>query len=215
MHACRTLFDWLLELMNDVVDHAGENFMNPANLGIVMGPNLLPNVDAANPMQALMLNKVCLFACARVAWPPGPWHGLAWVSWVGLPAKVARLAGWLAEWLAGGVVGSLDGWLARCMGGWLVAWEVGSLDGWYACLLAGRLFDWLSDCLRSCLLKGTPMQCLRCHAKCAPTPRFAAGMHHFLNDTDQGPQIRRGARLAYMMASKGELNGQARRQPGP
>ena len=44
--------------MNDVVDHAEENFMNPANLGIVMGPNLFPNVDAANPMQALMLNKV-------------------------------------------------------------------------------------------------------------------------------------------------------------
>jgi len=55
----RTIFDWLLELMSEVVDCADVNFMNPANLGIVMGPNLLPNVDAANPMQALMLNKAC------------------------------------------------------------------------------------------------------------------------------------------------------------
>jgi len=56
----RTIFDWLLELMSEVVDCSDVNFMNPANLGIVMGPNLLPNVDAANPMQALMLNKVRL-----------------------------------------------------------------------------------------------------------------------------------------------------------
>ena len=55
----RVLFDWLLELMGQVVEQAAENFMNPANLGIVMGPNLLPTVDAGNAMQALMLNKAC------------------------------------------------------------------------------------------------------------------------------------------------------------
>jgi len=55
----RTLLYWLLELMRDVVKYADINFMNPANLGIVMGPNLLPTVDATNPMQALVLNKAC------------------------------------------------------------------------------------------------------------------------------------------------------------
>ena len=44
--------------MSQVVDNAYVNLMNPANLGIVMGPNLFPNVDAADPMKALMLNKV-------------------------------------------------------------------------------------------------------------------------------------------------------------
>ncbi len=45
--------------MSEVVDEADNNLMNPANLGIVMGPNLLPTVDAANPMQALVVNKAC------------------------------------------------------------------------------------------------------------------------------------------------------------
>jgi hypothetical protein len=154
----RTLFDWLLELMNDVVDHAGENFMNPANLGIVMGPNLLPNVDAANPMQALMLNKVCVSvrACVCVsvcAWPPRHYDGLA-------------------EW------GTIHGWVV-----------------WVACA-CGRL---ASCCL--CVPRGTPLTVALSCDVCAHATPFGAGVYHFLNDADQGPQIRRVARLAYLRAT--------------